>query len=66
MIRKGRWKLSNLDRQFDESKLELFDLDAEPGETRDMAETNLEKYQELLGLWRVERKRLGIVLPQDL
>ena len=66
MIRKGRWKLTNLDKPFDESKLELFDLDSDPGETKDLAAVNPVKYQELLGLWREERRRLGIVLPQDL
>jgi len=66
MIRKGRWKLSNLDKPFDESKMELFDLDSDPGETRDLAATNPEKFQELLDLWRQERRRFGIVLPQDL
>ncbi len=66
MIRKGRWKLSNLDKPFDESKLELFDLDSDPGESRDLAAINPEKYQELLDLWREERRRFGIVLPQDL
>jgi hypothetical protein len=29
MIRKGHWKLTNIDRPFDESKLELFDLDSD-------------------------------------
>lgn len=66
MIRKGKWKLSNLDRPFDESKLELFDLEADPGETNNLALDKPEKYQELLDLWRDERKKLGIVLPQDL
>lgn len=66
MIRKGRWKLTNLEKPFDESELELFDLDSDPGETKDLATINPEKYQELLVLWREERRRLGIVLPQDL
>ena len=65
-IRKGNWKMSNLDAPFDESKFELFDLEADPGETTDLAESEPEIYQEMLELWRTERKELGIVLPEDL
>ena len=36
----------------------------DPGESNNLAETEPEKYQELLELWRVERKELGIVLRQ--
>jgi arylsulfatase len=35
-IRQGKWKLSNLERPFDESKFELFDLEKDPGETRNL------------------------------
>ncbi len=66
MIRKGPWKLSNRDKPFDESKLELFNLDKDPSESNDLAQSHPEKYQELLDLWRLERIKLGIVLPQDL
>jgi arylsulfatase len=66
MIRQGKWKLSNLDSPFDESKLELFDLVTDPGETTNLAGDEPDKYQELLDLWRVERIKMGIVLPQDL
>ena len=39
---------------------------ADPGETSDLAESHAEKYEELLEIWRDERRKLGIVLPQDL
>ncbi len=42
------------------------DLDADPGETHNFADSEPEKYRELLELWRTERRNLGIVLPQDL
>ena len=66
LIRKGKWKLTNLERPFDESKLELFNLEADPGEMHNLVAAEPEKYQELLDLWREERRKLGIVLPQDL
>lgn len=66
LIRKGEWKLTNLESPFDEAKLELFNMDTDPGEINDLASAEPEKYQEMLNLWREERKKLGIVLPQDL
>jgi arylsulfatase A-like enzyme len=66
LIRQGRWKLSNLEPPFDESKFELFDLQSDPGETRNLAETEPERYKNLIRLWRIERRKLGIVLPEDL
>lgn len=65
-LRQGDWKISNLEPPFDEGNFELFDLSVDPGETNNLAETHADKYEELLELWRVERKRLGIILPQDL
>ncbi len=66
LIRQGKWKLTNLNPPFDEAELELFNLEVDPGETTDLANSEPDKYQEMLELWRVERKALGIVLPQDL
>ena len=66
LVRQGKWKLSTLEPPFDEAEFGLFDLDSDPGETNDLAGSEPEIYQELLELWRTERKKLGIVLPQDL
>ena len=65
-VRQGKWKLVNLDRPFDESVMELFDLEVDPGETRNLAKEYPEQYQHMLNLWRTERTKLGIILPQDL
>jgi arylsulfatase len=66
MIRQGKWKLTNLEKPFEEANMELFDLEADPGETNNLAEAEPEKFNEMLELWRKQRKELGIVLPQDL
>ncbi len=58
--------MSNLEPPFDEDEFELFDLSVDPGETNNLAVSHAEKYEELLELWRDERKKLGIILPQDL
>jgi arylsulfatase len=65
-LRQGNWKISNLEPPFDERDFELFDVSTDPGETSNLAESHAEKYEELLELWREERKKLGIILPQDL
>ena len=66
LLRQGDWKLTNLQPPFDEAKLELFNLSTDPGETQNLRESEPEKFRELLDLWRVERKAMGIVLPEDL
>jgi arylsulfatase len=65
-LRQGNWKISNLEPPFDESAFELFNLETDPGETTDLSHEEPEKRAELIDLWREERKRLGIVLPEDL
>ncbi len=65
-LRQGPWKIVTLDAPFDESKFELFNVVNDPGETTDLAAANPEKFDELIQLWRSERRRLGIVLPRDL
>lgn len=65
-LRQGDWKISTLEAPFDEGDFELFDLSVDPGETQDLSESNPEKYEEMLELWREHRRELGIILPQDL
>lgn len=66
LIRQGKWKLVNLSRPFDEAQMELFNLESDPGETTNLAEDFPEQHQHMLKLWRTERKKMGIILPQDL
>ncbi|MEE8348214.1 MAG: sulfatase/phosphatase domain-containing protein, partial [Acidobacteriota bacterium] len=65
-LRQGKWTLVNLEPPFDESKFELFDVEADPGETTNLAEAEPERLALMIELWRVQRRELGIVLPQDL
>jgi arylsulfatase len=65
-VRKGKWKLVNLEPPFDESEFELFNMETDPGETHNLAEAESGKLAEMKKLWREERKKLGIVLPGDL
>ena len=71
LLRQGDWKLVTLENafdgnSFDEADFELYNLAVDPGETRNLAELEPEKFDQMLALWRTERRRVGIVLPQDL
>lgn len=65
-LRQGQWKIVTTDKPFDESKFELYDVVADPGEIRNLAKLEPEKLAELIALWRIKRKEMGIVLPEDL
>jgi arylsulfatase A-like enzyme len=65
-VRQGKWKLVAMAAPFDPSAFQLFDLDADPGETTDLSKTEPDRYQDLLRLWNEQRLQLGIVLPGDL
>ena len=65
-IRQGDWKLLSLEQPFDERYFTLHNLAEDPGEAIDLSPANPGKRAELLELWRSERVRLGIVLPEDL
>ena len=64
-VRRGPWKLVSLEPPFDESAMQLFRIDADPGEARDLRAVEPEVHAEMLELWRSERRRLGIVLPSE-
>jgi arylsulfatase A-like enzyme len=65
-VRQGDWKLMTLDQPFDERDFELYNLADDPGETTDLSNKYQAKRLEMLELWRQERRRFGIVLPEDL
>jgi arylsulfatase len=65
-LRRGPWKIVTPEPPFDESRFELFNLDEDPGETTDLRQAEPAIYEQLLSLWRSERRRLGILLPRDL
>jgi len=65
-VRQGQWKLVVVEGPFDEDKFELYDVLADPGETRDLRSSMPEIYSEMLETWRDERLKLGIILPKDL
>ncbi len=65
-VRRGNWKLLTLEQPFDERDFALYNLAEDPGESVDLSLSNPRMYDELLHLWRTQRRQLGIVLPEDL
>ncbi len=65
-LRQGRWKIVHSSSLFDESAFELYDVIADPGETRNLKEDMPDLYGRMIQLWQEERVKLGILLPSDL
>ena len=60
-VRKGPWKLVQIDRPFQEEDFVLFNLDNDLGETTDLREDFQDKYQELLQLYRDYAERVHVI-----
>lgn len=64
MYRKGFWKITNSVRPFEEQNFELYNLEVDPGESRNMKEEEPEKYRELLREWRRYAAETRLQLPR--
>jgi len=60
-VRTGKYKLIEW---FEDGSVELYDLEEDIGETRNLAETMPNKRDELLGMMRSWRHQIGAKLPQ--
>ncbi len=63
VIRKGHWKLIEY---FEDGALELYNLDEDPGETTNLAETHPEKRDELFEMMKLWRKETNAPVPTAL
>ena len=63
MIRKGDWKIVNIDRPFLLGNFRLYNLKSDLAEKNDLTGTFPEKYQEMLGEWEKFSKEVGVVIP---
>jgi len=61
-FRSGDWKIVWLWDPYGPSRWELFDLDADPGETRDLSEDEPDKLNELLRGWEAFVAETGVVV----
>ncbi|KIX00061.1 uncharacterized protein Z518_10988 [Rhinocladiella mackenziei CBS 650.93] len=60
-LRKGKWKAIMIPEPYGPGKWQLYDLDADPGETQDLGSREPHKLQELLRHWDEYVKDVGVV-----
>jgi arylsulfatase A-like enzyme len=63
MIRKGDWKILNIERPFLVENFQLINLKIDLAEQIDLKESYPEKYQEMLAEWESFSKEVGVVIP---
>ncbi|KAK6908688.1 hypothetical protein I204_02022 [Kwoniella mangroviensis CBS 8886] len=61
-IRQGRWKAVWLPPPTGKDQWLLFDLDQDPGETKDLAEAHPEKLQQLVAFWHEYEAETGTIV----
>jgi arylsulfatase len=64
-LRMGQWKITWLERPFGTSGWQLFDLAADPGETKDIHAGNPEQLQRLLQMWDEYEKEVGVIYAEE-
>ncbi|MEM1451659.1 MAG: arylsulfatase [Planctomycetota bacterium] len=62
-IQKGRHKIVWIWPPYGPGRWELYDLEADPAETRDLAAERPDEFRELLEHWRAYSEENGVVLP---
>ena len=63
MLRKGKWKITNVERPLDKSNFKLHNLEEDLAELRDLKEAQPEIYEELLEEWDVFADEIRLQIP---
>ena len=58
-----RWKAVNLPAPFGNAEWELLDLSTDPGETRDLSDTEAERLQAMIEAYQAYADEVGVVPP---
>ncbi len=64
-IRKGDWKITNIESPLGTGEFELFNLEEDPTESNDLAKKYPEKYQEMLIHWQQYVEETGVILLRE-
>ncbi|GAM84079.1 hypothetical protein ANO11243_020710 [Dothideomycetidae sp. 11243] len=60
-VRKGKWKAIFIPEPYGPEKWQLYDLEADGGETNDLSDQHPDKLKELLAAWAEYMKECGVV-----
>jgi len=63
-VRKGDFKLLQLEKPFGSGGWQLYNLTKDPGETVDLSEKMPELRNEMIGVWNRYSKETGVILPE--
>jgi arylsulfatase A-like enzyme len=61
LLIKGKWKITNISRPFDENAFSLYDLSNDVAETNDVSKLYPEKYAEMVMEWGKFKKKVGVI-----
>ena len=63
MLRKGDWKLVNIQSPLDLKNFELYNIKSDPGESVNVRQLHPNEFETLLLEWDVFSKQVGVVTP---
>jgi arylsulfatase len=63
MLRKGRWKITNIEMPFDEANFKLYDISKDLAELKDLKEKEPEVFRDLLGEWEKFSREIRVQIP---
>lgn len=62
-VREGRWKALHIPQPYGSGKWELYDMEKDPGETRNLADVHSDITERLVKAWNQYAVEKGVVLP---
>jgi len=63
MLRKGDWKITNIDHPFLQENFKLYHLNNDLAELHDLKESEPEKYQEMMEEWKIFSQEIKMQVP---
>ena len=63
-IRKGKWKITKIERPFGNGSFQMFNMEDDPTESNDLAKQYPDKYLEMLGHWKAYVKDNGVIMAE--